>query len=241
MKLTNKVAIVTGGNKGIGKAISLRLAEEGADVVIAARDTEAADEVVRKVEQKGRHSLSVKTDVMQSDQVEAMVKKVMDEFGRIDILVNNAGQILKVEAAKTKVADWDNIINVNVRGTFLCSRTVLPHMIRRRGGKIINISSTAGKRGTPEVSAYCASKFAVSGFSESIAQEVAKYGITVNSICPGMVLTKMGLSVSPETDTSKWLTPEDIADVVVFLATRPSRVLIPEMLVLASDVDYFRQ
>lgn len=241
MELTNKVAIVTGGNKGIGKAISLRLAEEGADVVLAARDTKAADEVVRKVKQKGRRSFSAKTDVTQSDQVEAMVKKAMDEFGRIDVLVNNAGQILKVETVKTKVADWNNIINVNVKGTFLCSRAVLPHMIRQKGGKIINISSTAGKRGEPEVSAYCASKFAVSGFSESIAQEVAKYGIAVNSICPGMVRTEMGLSVCPEADASKWLTPEDIADVVVFLATRPSRVLIPEMLVLASDVDYFRQ
>ena len=241
MKLTEKVAIVTGGNKGIGKAISFGLAEDGASVVVAARDTKAADEVVGQIKQKGQRSLSVKTDVAQIDQVEAMVKEVMDQFGRIDILVNNAGQIIREEAATTKVADFDNIMNVNLRGTFLCTRAVLPHMIGQRSGKIINTSSTAGIRGFSELSAYCTSKFAVAGFTESIAREVAKHGITVNSVLPGMVRTEMGLSMDPKADASHWLAPEDIAEVVVFLASRPARVLIPEVLVLASALDHFYQ
>jgi len=241
MKLANKVAIVTGGNKGIGKAISLRLAEEGTNIVIVARDMQAAQEVVTEIEKMGRQSFSIKTDVAQREDIRMMVEKVIEKFGRIDLLVNNAGQILKAKLSEIDANNWDNIMNVNVRAAFLCSKAVLPYMIRQKGGKIINICSTAGKYGAPEMSAYCASKFAISGFSESLAQELAKYGITVTSICPGMVLTKMGLIVSPEDDTSKWLTPEDIADVVVFIATRPFRVLIPEVVVLASQLDYFRQ
>jgi 3-oxoacyl-[acyl-carrier protein] reductase len=239
--LKKKVALVTGGGRGIGEAIAIALSDEEANVAVAGRNRGRLDRVVNELKERGGEALALEADVSKVKDVETMVQRTLGEFGKIDILVNNAGQILRTTVTETDPADWDNIVNVNLRGTFLCSRAVVPQMIRQRGGKIINICSTAGKHGYPARTAYCASKFAVSGFNESLAQEVAEHGITVSSICPGMVVTDMALSTRPGADTSKWLTPKDIADIVVFLATRPSRVLIPEVIVLAAELDYFRQ
>jgi len=241
MQLEDMVAVVTGGNKGIGRATSLRLAEEGADLVIAARDAAAAEEVLAEARDMGRQALAVATDVTQRDQVERMIAQAMETFGHIDILVNCAGQLFQEPAVSTDPDRWENLINVNLRGTFLCCHAVLPHMLRQEGGKIVNISSTAGKWGAPGACAYSASKFAVSGLSDSMDQELAEKGIGVSAVCPGMVLTDKGRSALPGVDTSTWLKPEDIADIVLFLVTRPAHVLIPEVLVLASELDYFRQ
>jgi NAD(P)-dependent dehydrogenase (short-subunit alcohol dehydrogenase family) len=203
-KLDGKVALVTGagGQHGIGRAIALRLAQEGADVVINDVVAQRLDSsewaglpaLAREIEALGRQSLSVVADVSKARQVEAMVGQALQKFGKIDILVNNAGALAgrdRVPVVELEEAAWDHIQNINVKGTFLCCRAVARAMIERnQGGKIINISSVSGKRGVARFAAYCASKFAIRGFSESLALELAPYRINVNAICPGLIETE---------------------------------------------------
>lgn len=204
--LNEKVALVTGtgGEHGIGRAIATRLAEEGADVIV--NDIVAhpyADspsgwggmpEVIREIEAIGRRAMGIVADVSDATQVERMVEQAIQQFGRIDILVNNAGsrpgqdRVLVVDLEE---AAWDTVQRVNVKGTFLCCKTVIRQMIDRdQGGKIINISSTSGKQGSARYAAYCASKFAVIGFTQSLALELAPHRINVNAICPTLVDTE---------------------------------------------------
>jgi NAD(P)-dependent dehydrogenase (short-subunit alcohol dehydrogenase family) len=208
--LNGKVAIVTGagGRHGIGRAIALRLAQEGADVVVTdiQRSTDAMrpedrqagwrglDSVVGEIEALGRQALGLFSDVSDTGQVSDMVAQTLDRFGHIDILVNNAGsqpgrdRVLLVDLEEDA---FDEVMRVNVKGTYLCSRAVATHMIARGGGgKIIIISSGAGKRGRARFAAYCSSKFALIGFTQSIAQELAEHKINVNAICPGLVDTE---------------------------------------------------
>jgi len=208
--LNGKVAIVTGagGRHGIGRAIALRLAQEGADVVVTdiQRSTDAMrpedrqagwrglDSVVGEIEALGRQALGLFSDVSDTGQVSDMVAQTLDRFGHIDILVNNAGsqpgrdRVLLVDLEEDA---FDEVMRVNVKGTYLCSRAVATHMVGRGGGgKIIIISSGAGKRGRARFAAYCSSKFALIGFTQSIAQELAEHRINVNAICPGLVDTE---------------------------------------------------
>ena len=208
--LNGKVAIVTGagGRHGIGRAIALRLAQEGADVVVTdiQRSTDAMrpedrqagwrglDSVVGEIEALGRQALGLFSDVSDPAQVSVMVAQTVERFGHIDILVNNAGsqpgrdRVLLVDLEEDA---FDEVMRVNVKGTYLCSRAVATHMVGRGGGgKIIIISSGAGKRGRARFAAYCSSKFALIGFTQSIAQELAEHRINVNAICPGLVDTE---------------------------------------------------
>lgn len=203
--LNGKVALVTGagGERGIGRAIATRLASEGADVIvndIVARPYDSQTgwgglpEVVREIEALGRQAISIAADVSDASQVEGMIRQALKQFGRIDILVNNAGS--RPGRDRVPVIDldeeaWDTVQRVNVKGTFLCCKAVARGMIDRgKGGKIINISSTAGKRGVARFAAYCASKFAVIGFTQALALELGPYRINVNAICPGTVDTE---------------------------------------------------
>jgi NAD(P)-dependent dehydrogenase (short-subunit alcohol dehydrogenase family) len=208
--LGGKVAIVTGagGRHGIGRAIATRLAQEGADVVVTdiERSVEAIrpedrhagwqglSSVVSEIEALGRQSLGLFSDVSDSVQVERMVGQTLQRFGRIDILVNNAGSRPgrdRVPVVELEEDAFDEVMRVNVRGTYLCSRAVARHLIRWGGpGKIIIISSGAGKRGIARYAAYCASKFALVGFTQALAQELAPHHINVNAICPGLVDTE---------------------------------------------------
>ncbi len=199
--LQGKVALVTGaaGAGGLGRAIALRLAKEGADLVVNDLSEESAPrqglpDVVREIEALGRRALPVYADVSSAQQVEHMMTATFEAFGRIDILVNNAGAPAgpdRVPVIELEEEAFDLVQRVNVRGTFLCSRAAARAMIARdEGGRIINISSTAGKQGMARFAAYCASKFAVRGFSQALALELAPYDITVNSICPGLVATE---------------------------------------------------
>jgi NAD(P)-dependent dehydrogenase (short-subunit alcohol dehydrogenase family) len=202
--LDGKVALVTGagGQHGIGRAIALRLAQEGADVVINDVVAQRLDssawaglpDLAREIEALGRQSLSFVADVSKAPQVEEMVQQALQKFGKIDILVNNAGALAgrdRVPVVDLEEVAWDHIQNVNVKGTFLCCRAVARAMIeRQQGGKIINISSVSGKRGVARFAAYCASKFAIRGFTESLALELAPYRINVNAICPGLIETE---------------------------------------------------
>ena len=212
--LNGKVAIVTGagGRHGIGRAIATRLAREGADVVVtdipqsldAIRDEdrlegwEGLPSVVREIEAEGRQSLGLFSDVSDSGQVDQMVGQVLERFGHIDILVNNAGSRPgrdRVPVVELEEDAFDEVMRVNVRGTYLCSRAVARHMVARDqagngGGKIIIISSGAGKRGIARYAVYCASKFALVGFTQALAQEMAPHRVNVNAICPGLVDTE---------------------------------------------------
>jgi NAD(P)-dependent dehydrogenase (short-subunit alcohol dehydrogenase family) len=218
--LSGKVALVTGaaGHGGLGRAIALRLAEEGADVVVndlvAVRSGPPGwgglKQVVREIEAMGRQAMSVRGDVSDAKQVEAMVSLAMRRFGHIDILVNNAAALAgrdRVPVVELEEEVWDRLQSVNVKGTFLCCKAVAREMIARgRGGKIINMSSVAGQRGTARFAAYCASKFAVRGFTQALALELAPYGINVNAICPALIETErvadMAAALAPE-DVSK--------------------------------------
>ncbi len=224
--LTGKVALVTGagGEQGIGRGIANRLAEEGADVAVSDLiDTPTGDwgglsAVAKEIEQKGRGSMAIGADVGEEDQVDRMIGSVIERFGRLDILVNNAGAPAgadRVPVVDLDVEIWDAVQRINVRGTFLCSRAAARHMIERRGGgKIINMSSVSGKKGSPRFAAYCASKFAVIGFTQSLSGELAKHGIQVNALCPGLIETErtMGMAQALKPDS---MTAEDYREQMV--------------------------
>ena len=235
--LSNRVAIVTGGGRGIGRAIVLALAREGSNVVIA--DVISADKVVEEVKAIGRQSLALRIDVTKMDQVQEMVKKAIDIFGRLDILVNNAGVISLHDIVELTEEEWDLIMDVNVKATFLCSKAVVPFMIKQKNGRIINMSSASGREGYAGATHYCASKFAVIGFTQALAKEMAPHNITVNAVCPGIIHTSMWKYLSIEfgkkdgsTPEEAWeksvreniplgrpQTPEDIANMVAYLAS----------------------
>ncbi|MEM7131664.1 MAG: glucose 1-dehydrogenase [Chloroflexota bacterium] len=202
--LEGKVAIVTGsgGEKGIGRAIAMRLAEEGADIVVndimeqphGITTWGGMKQVVQEIQAMERRAMGIVADVSSASDVQRMVDATIGEMGQIDILVNNAGTPAgkdRVLVVDLEEAEWDRVLNVNVKGTFLMAQAVARHMIARGGGgKIINISSTAGKSGYPRYAAYCSSKFAVRGFTQSLAQELGPYGINVNAICPALIASE---------------------------------------------------
>ena len=240
MKLKDKVAIITGGNKGIGRAISLAFADEGADIVIA--DIIATKEVSNEIRNKGRRELVVKTDVSRAKEVDNMVQKCLEKFGKIDILVNNAGVLSVAPIIELDEKEWDRNMDINAKGVFLCCKTVAKQMIKQgEGGKIINISSLCGKIGCRYLGHYCASKFAVIGLTKTLALELAPYHINVNAVCPGVVETDMLIreyqsiaklenttveelrkNVLPTIPLGRLSQPEDVAKVVVFLASPDS-------------------
>ncbi|GAC1399701.1 MAG: SDR family NAD(P)-dependent oxidoreductase [Chloroflexota bacterium] len=191
-KLTDKIAIVTGGGRGIGRGIVEAFAVEGADVVIAdVHPEEQGAAAVEAVESAGRRALYVRTDVSQEDQVRNLVDVALETFGHVDILVNNAGIFSQYLLADLPVSEWDRIIGVNLRGVFLCTRFVLPHMLERGSGNIINLGSQLGQIGGPELVHYSASKGGVIAFTKALAREVSTRGVRVNAIAPGPILTDM--------------------------------------------------
>lgn len=194
LRLEGKVALVTGGSRGMGRAIALRLAKEGCDVVVNYNSSrQAACEVVETIKAMGRRATSVKADIGNAIQVEQMVTTAVEEFGKIDVLMNNAG----IEAGEPcpfielGEKDWNIMFDVNVKGVFLTCRAVAPHMIKRRSGKIINTSSTCGKTASTYLVAYSATKAAVIALTQGMALELAPFNITVNALCPGGVDTDM--------------------------------------------------
>jgi meso-butanediol dehydrogenase/(S,S)-butanediol dehydrogenase/diacetyl reductase len=192
MKLKGKVAIVTGASRGIGQAIAIRLAQEGADVtIVALRSEERLTAVARDIEACGRQVLPLMADVSKGEAVERMVEETLKKFGRIDILVNNAGIIRVSPITELTEEEWDEVLRVNLRSVFLCCKAAVPHLIKQKSGTIINVSSTGGKTGYPGITHYCASKFGVIGFTQSLAKELGVHNITVNAICPGEVKTEM--------------------------------------------------
>jgi len=236
MDLSGKVAIITGGARGIGREIALRLAEAGATVVVSdVADAEPAAEEIRKM---GHQSLAVAVDVTSASDVASMVEKVTAEYGRIDILVNNAGIARDQLLMRMSEEDWEAVLNVNLKSVFLCTRAVLRQMVKQRWGRIVSISSIVGIVGNPGQANYSSSKAGIIGFTKTIAREVGSRGITVNAIAPGFIVSKMTEQLSEE-QKSEMLkriplgflgTPRDVAEAVAFLSSEEARYITGQVL-----------
>jgi len=234
MRLNNKIAIVTGARRGMGRAIALALAREGANVVVSDISQEDCQKVVDEIEKLGRKGLALKCDVSSSDDVENMVKRTVAEFGRVDILVNNAGILTFKPFLELTDEDWDKTLNVNLRGQFLCARAAARVMAKNKWGRIINIASiSSGGCGIafPLIAHYTASKGGVVALTEALALELTSQGINVNAICPGAIDTDMSKGVKEGGQLAQVLAripkgrlgqPEEIASLAVFLASEES-------------------
>ncbi|MDQ1749358.1 MAG: 3-oxoacyl-[acyl-carrier protein] reductase [Pseudonocardiales bacterium] len=238
-KLEGKIAVVTGGARGIGGGIATAFAAEGADVVIAdVLGEEAAADVVAAIAASGRRSLYVKTDVSNEDQVRAMIDAAHAEFGRIDILVNDAGIVSQLAFEDIDAAEFDRVIGVNLRGVFLCSRHAIKGMLERGAGVIINVASQLGQIGGVEMVHYSASKAGVIGFTKALAREVSTRGIRVNAIAPGPILTDMMAEETEEWAARKLAElpigrfgqAHEVAPTAVFLASDDSSYYVGQTL-----------
>jgi 3-oxoacyl-[acyl-carrier protein] reductase len=221
--LQDQVVIVTGSSQGIGRSIALACAREGAQVVLAARSEDRLDEAVREIVAQGGDALAVPTDVTDEAQVNRMVAQTLDRYGRVTGLVNSAGIAPLAPITETSLAIWRQTLDVNVTGTFLCCKAVWAPMAEMGGGSILNISSGAGKRAHAEWVAYCASKWAVMGLTESLSLEGFPLGIRVNALCPGATATPMRYENYPDEDQSLLLTPTEVAEAALFFFTPAAR------------------
>ncbi len=219
MLFAGKRALITGAGRGIGRAIALAFAEQGCDIAAAARTESELAETVALAQQRGRRAAAYPCDVADPDQVAAMAQAALSDFGAIDILVNNAGYACFKPFMELTLEEWRRTLDVNMTGIFLCCRALLPHMIARRSGCIINISSVSGLRPIMHQSAYCASKHGVNGLSVTLAMELKEHGIRVHALCPGGVKTRLSDEAMPERDKSDWMTPEEVAHTALYLAT----------------------
>ena len=239
MDLSNKVAIVTGSGRGIGREIALKLAEVGATIVVNdIGEPENLEEMVEEVKKMKRDSLAVIADVSSADDVNRLIATAIDTYGRIDILVNNAGITRDQLLLRMSDEDWDNVLRVNLRSVFLCTRAVLRHMIKQRWGRIISISSIVGIIGNPGQANYASAKAGIIGFTKSIAKEVASRGITVNAIAPGFIETPMTqkLDEKQRDELKQHIpvgyigSPRDVAEAVAFLASEEARYITGQVL-----------
>lgn len=232
--LTNKVALVTGGSRGIGRAIAIALAEKGAKVAVnyAGRE-DAANETVSIIQKNGGEAIAIKANVANLEEVEQMVKQVIDTFGSLDILVNNAGITRDNLILRMKEADWDDVINTNLKGVFNCTKAVTRQMMKQRNGRIINISSIVGVSGNAGQANYVAAKAGVIGLTKTTAKELASRNITVNAIAPGFIETEMTDQLGDDLKQEmlkqiplgSFGQPEDVANIVTFLASDASRYI----------------
>ena len=225
--LKNKNALITGAGKGIGKAIALALAKEGVNVILVARTQEEIDSVAVKARSLRVKALAITADVADINSVNAAVSKALAEFGTIDILINNAGIAAFGKFLELEPTDWERIIQVNLMGTYYVTRAVLPNMIERQTGDIINISSTAGLSGNALTSAYSASKFAVLGLTESLMQEVRKHNIRVTALTPSTVATDMAKELKlTDGNPDKVMQAQDMAELIIAQLKLNRRVFI---------------
>ena len=238
-KLENKVAIVTGSSRGIGKAIALAMATEGAKVIINGKSNrDKASDVAKEIQNSGGIASFIRADVSKMTEVEEMVNQVLEEYGKIDILVNNAGISRDAFLVEMSQEDWWEVINVNLGGVFNCTKAVIRPMMLQRSGKIINISSIAAEFGWRGQCNYASSKGAVNGFTRTAAAELASFGIQVNAVAPGIIITKMteklrkiaGNRLFPLVPLKRYGETEDVAKVVLFLASDDSSYITGEII-----------
>lgn len=236
---TGKVALVTGGSRGIGRAIALQLAELGADVVINYRGNEAAaQEAVEMITQKGRKALAIKTDVRDFNAVKAMIKQIKKEFGALHIVVNNAGITRDNLMMRLKESDWDDVLDINLKGTFNVIKAAQRPMLRARYGRIINITSIAGISGNAGQTNYASAKAGLIGLTKSVAKELGSRTITCNAVAPGYVPTELTASLPEElvqqaiehTPLGRLASVEDVAQAVAFLASDAASFITGQVL-----------
>jgi 3-oxoacyl-[acyl-carrier protein] reductase len=234
----NRVALVTGASRGIGRAIALSLCRSGFDIVVASPEIEKNEEVAEEIRACSGEAMTVNLDVTSADSVKAAIAKIIADKTRIDVLVNNAGVTRDGLAVRMKQADWDLVLKINLSGAFLCTQAVLPGMMRNRWGRIVNIASVVGQAGSAGQANYAASKAGLIGLTKSLAQEMASRNITVNAIAPGYIATDM-TSVLPDDVKEKILAsvplarmgkPEDIAAAVKFLASEDASYITGHVL-----------
>ena len=236
MLLENKVAVITGARRGIGRAIALKYAEAGADCVLLARS--APDELADQIHALSRRALPLAVDVSDGDAVEAAIKQAVQEFGRIDILVNNAGINDDSLLVRMKLEQWQHVLDVNLTGAFHCTKAAVRPMLKGQGGRIINITSVIGQMGNAGQANYAASKAGLIGFTKSVAKELGSRGITVNAIAPGFITTDMTAAMSDEAKTALIKSiplgmlgeAQDVAEVALFLAGPGARYITGQVL-----------
>ena len=226
MDLKGNVAIVTGASKGIGKAIAVTLAKEGVKVVLAARNAELLSEIQKEISETEGHAVAIPTDVTSENAVKNLMIETNKRFNRIDILINNAGVGFFSNVVDMNIEDYEAMMNINLKGAFLCSRGVLPTMMKQKRGEIINIASLAGKNSFAGGSVYSATKWGLIGFARSLMLEVRNHNIRVVTICPGSVNTNFN---DTERDNPQIIQPEDVAETVLFALTMPNRVNVSEI------------
>lgn len=255
-QLKSKSAIVTGSAAGIGRAIAVRLAKDGADLLLADINLEGIEKLSGEIRSRGSQCHTIKADVIDFRDVQQMVERCIELYGKIDIAVNNAGVSTMAPVVELTEKDWDYNMDINAKGVFLCCQAQMRVMIRQGHGKIINTASMAAKRGIPLLAHYAASKWAVVGFSRSLALEAAKHGITVNCVCPGFVATSMQAreiewearlrQMTPEqvrqgyidlTPLGRLEQPEDVANLVSFLASEDSDFMTGQAINITGGVE----
>lgn len=237
--LKGKNAIVTGGSRGIGKAIALELAQNGANIIINyTSNKEAAEKTVKEIQQLGVKALAICCDVRDADAIKKMIDRIEEDFDTIDILVNNAGITRDNLLLRMKEEEWQQVMDVNLKGVFLCTKAVIRKMIKQKQGRIINISSVVGVIGNAGQANYSASKAGVIGFTKSIAREVSTKGINVNAVAPGFIDTDMTAILSEDIKENllnniplkRFGKPEDVANLVVFLSSDKSNYITGEVI-----------
>jgi 3-oxoacyl-[acyl-carrier protein] reductase len=249
MRLTDKVAIITGGAEGIGKAYAEGFAKEGAKIVVADIDVKAATALVLSLNKQGYPAIQIKTDVSEQKDTESLVKQTLTKFGRIDILVNNAAMFSRNPATRAFTweldpDEWDKLMKVNLKGVFLCCRAVLPQMIKQKKGKIINIASSLAFQGAAQLTHYSASKGGVLTFSRALAREVGQYNINVNSLCPGFTLSMPEETLTDERRQyevggrilKRAEYPQDLVGTAVYLASSDSDFVTGQAIVVDGGV-----
>ena len=230
--LKDKVAVITGASRGIGKAAALALSRQGAKVVVNyARSSDAAEATVKEITLAGGEAVALQADVSKSDEVDNLIKSAIDKFGRIDVLVNNAGITKDTLLLRMKPEQWQAVIDLNLTGVFLCTKAVSKIMLKQRSGRIINIASVAGQMGNPGQANYSAAKAGVIGFTKTVAKELANRGVTVNAVAPGFITTDMTEDLKSD-DIIKFIPlgrygkPEEVAGTIRFLAADPAAAYI---------------
>ncbi|MFH0854997.1 MAG: 3-oxoacyl-[acyl-carrier-protein] reductase [Candidatus Omnitrophota bacterium] len=238
MKLKDKVALITGGARGIGQAIAMAFAKEGADIVVADVSAEVAQKAALEIEALGRKALALEMDVTDYAQVEAGLNKILDKFGKVDILVNNAGITKDNLILRMPESDWDAVINVNLKGTFNCIKAVSRPMIKQRSGKIVSIASIIGLMGNAGQANYAASKAGIIALTKTVAKELASRNINANAVAPGFIQTEMTAKL-PESVKAKMLEaiplgklglPKDVADACLFLVSEDSSYITGQVI-----------
>lgn len=232
MSFKNKIIAITGAGRGIGRAAALKFASDGAKIALIARTLEQLESIENEIKKTGGEAISVPMDITDESRVAYGFKKTEDALGPVDILVNNAGAMILRKITEMTVGEWNAIMNVNALGTFLCSRAVFPSMIQRRSGRIINVASTAGRRGYPEQGVYCAAKHAVYGLSKVMSLEGKPYGIRVQIVSPGGVLTGFSeelLGSRPVSEKEEWMTAEEVADGIYYAASQEGPAITDEL------------